>query len=181
MSSRDPRLRLETARQVFAYVCDRTLRKVRTAIPGTIVAYDAETRRARVEPAVEMLLTDNRSMPRAVILDVPVLWPSVGDWLIHFPLAAGDHVLLVFCQRDISGFKALRRRGRLPTDRILDEQDAVALPGFGPTGRTTPASATGISIQSADGETAITVEDGHVTIKASRITLDYPGGPIDYT
>ena len=108
-------------------------------------------------------------MPRAVILDVPVMWQSAGGFTSHMPLAVGDTVMLLFNERDISGFKQTLESGPPLSDDIMEMQHAVALPcGFGPQ-TITPVD--GAVLQTNDGSTYVSVEDGQVTVRASTVIL----------
>ena len=181
MTVRDPGVQYKRWTQVIPLVMEQVLRRVHTAIPGIVVTFDPTTRRAEVQPAVNLMLDDGSGVPRAQLLDVPVLRTGGGGWRIDAPLAPGDAVLLLYCERDISGFKESNRQGNLPTDQIMADSDVVALPMFTPTvGATAPEVTDGLSIQSADGATAITLQDGRITLKADRIVLAYDGGQVDY-
>ena len=168
--------------QIFRFARRKFLERVRTAVPGHVVSYDPRTRRARVQPAIDRTLAeDGTSVPRAPLLDVPILWPGGGGWFLTFPLEAGDAVQVIYNERDISAFKRHHAQGAPPSSRVLAGADAAATPTFHPLqDAEEPESTTGVSIQSEDGETAITLEDGHVRIKARRITLEYEGDTISY-
>ena len=183
MTNRDPELRYESPAQVFGFFCEQTLKMVHTAMPGIVISYEAEPKpRARVQPALDLLFDDGTTMPRAQILDVPVSWPTAGGYRIHMPLTAGDSVWLVFCERDITGFKQTGAAGPLASDRVLSDMDVFAIPGAAESINppASPASTTGISIQSPDGATSIVIEDGHVTINADTVTLKHSGGTTEW-
>lgn len=180
MTSRDPDLSYENLPENLRFFWEQVSKTIRTTVPGIVVRYQpGPPARVTVRPAMDLLLTDGGTMPRPVLTDVPVIWPSGGGFTFVWPLSPGDAVLVAFCERDISGFKADRQARRLPSNRVMSEADAVVLPGFGPE-MPTPATSSGVALQSDDGETAVIVEDGHITLKADRITLDYPGGPAEW-
>ena len=57
------------------------LKRVHTAMPGVVLAYDAATRRAQVRGALSLMLQEAAGGPvtfmdRAVIVDVPVCIPD---------------------------------------------------------------------------------------------------------
>lgn len=169
MTNRDPDVREERVVQGVRFAIDQALKhQVHTSIPGIVQSYDAATARARVRPAVDLLLRNGASMPRAVLLDVPVLIYGGGGLFVHAPLAQGDTVQLLFSERDIAAFKQTLEAGPPPSDEIMPETGAVAFAGFLPSGAVPQA---GLSIQTADGVTRVTVEDGQVTIHAASIVL----------
>jgi hypothetical protein len=103
-------------------------------MPGKVVSYDAAKQVADVRPLLKRAVYDvdgHKSVEElSVIPAVPVVWPRGGGYYLHFPLAAGDGVLLVFCERDPSA--------ALDRDDVADPGDprrhglsgAVAIPGY---------------------------------------------------
>ena len=106
MSTRDPDIRDERLGRWFREsALSWTKANLHTSIPGIVQEYTASTKRAKVQIAMRLLMTDGETMPRPVILNVPVVHPSGGGWIIHLPLQADDAVLLVFSERGIQAFK----------------------------------------------------------------------------
>ena len=136
--------------------------------PGHIISYDGTTRRARVRPAIDILTTDNRLISPPEIADVPVLFPAGGGYLLAFPLAPGDSVLLLFCQRGISEFKQAFTRSGPDRAGLFSLSDAVALAGFGST-VISAASTTGAALQSAAGNDYIVLEANGIRIKSRGV------------
>jgi len=154
----------------------RGLTDIHTALPGIVETYDAGKRRARVIPAIAMLLDDGELLARPPITDVPVIFPSGGGLTMAFPLPAGEPVLLVFAQRGLGPWKGGYQSSPPGDGPILDMSDAVCLAGFGALA-IRPATDTGASLQSDDGLTAVIVEPtGEVVIKAAGDTRIEAGG-----
>ena len=140
MSNRDADARYEVVQQGIPFYGAQLLKRVHTSLPGVVVAYDAATRRARVQPAVDLLLSppDNPTadfgdllpMPKPIILDVPVIHPSGGGYTVHFPLVKDDPVMLLFAERDIAAFKLTLETGPPISDDVMEIQHAVCIPGF---------------------------------------------------
>lgn len=157
---------------VLGFALEQRLKDVHTSMPGLIETYDAQTRRARVQPALRLLLTDGTTTSRAPVVNVPVVFPAGGGFTLLFPVEPGDGVLLVFSQRGIAGFKRAFAESDPTADRFFDPSDAVALPGFGAIS-VTPATTDGASLQSEDGLTAVRVEATDVlTVAPGRIDID---------
>ena len=159
MSNRDKDLTYDTDREALRFVLDQIMKQVIPALPGIVRSYDPTSNRAQIQPAVDLMLTDGTSMPRALLNNIPVWWPAAGDWIIRGPLTEGDTVLLVFCGRDISGFKQTGAVGPLPTDRVLAEQDCIAIPGLTPSHATAPVAADAVVIQNKNGTVAVVIND----------------------
>ena len=160
MSNRDPDAREETLNQGIPFFGDQLLKRVHTCLPGIVQSYNAATRRARVQPAVDLLFTDGTSMEKPVILDVPVLFFTGNGFTAHTALTAGDAVQLLFSERDIARFKETLETGPPLSADIMEIQHAVALPGFVPPG--VMLSGDGMIFQSNDGMTFLHINNGTV-------------------
>ena len=99
-----------TLAEVIRAAIDSRLADVHTAIPGKIKSYDAATQTADVIPLVKastpMADGGDELEELPVIPNVRVLWPRAGGCYIHFPMAAGDYVLLVFNETAIGHWRA---------------------------------------------------------------------------
>ena len=137
---RDPDDRYEAVQQGIPFFGGELLKRVHTSLPGVVVAYNAATRRARVQPAVDHMISpdgnphadfaDLEPMPNPVILDVPVIFPAGGGYTVHFPLLPDDPVLLLFSERDIADFKQRLKSGPPASEDVMEIQHAVCIPGF---------------------------------------------------
>ena len=164
MSNRDADSRYELPQQAIPFHVLQMLKTVHTSLPGIVNEYDATTRRARVQPAVDLLMTDGTTKPKPILLDVPVLFPTGGGFTMHFPLVAGDPVMLLFAERDIAAFKEALEVGPPLTDDIMEIQHAVCVPGFVPPDTMAPVLAPpnvpGLLMQSNDGMTYVNLQEG---------------------
>ncbi|MCY3784563.1 MAG: Gp138 family membrane-puncturing spike protein [Chloroflexi bacterium] len=175
MSNLDPEIRRNNLSSAVRSVLGQFRKSPNAAIPGIVHAYDPATRRATVQPAIDLLLTNGTRVSQPLIPNVPVVWPATAQWTMVAPLAAGDAVLLVISQRGLTDFKRRFQQAAPDVDRIMSLSDAVAIPGFGPT-RITPASAEGVAIQSTDGAISLTLEpDGRVLHNGEEIGGGWPG------
>ena len=185
VSNRDADARYEVVQQGIPFYGAQLLKRVHTSLPGVVVEYDHETRRARVQPAVDLLLSppDNPTadfgalipMPKPIILDVPVIFPAGGGYTVHFPLVKDDPVMLLFAERDIAAFKLTLETGPPISDDVMEIQHAVCIPGFVPP--TVTLAGDGLVLQSNDGATYVHLNDSPRTIDAqldgaTRIRMD---------
>ena len=126
-----PGQRYDTPTAVLDFVLREWSKKLYTVMPGNVVSFDANTRRASVRGAIDVLTKDDRQLERVVIRDVPVVFPQGGGYSMRFPLAAGDPVLLLFSQIGIENWKKTHERST-PVLQRFQESDAICVPGFGP-------------------------------------------------
>lgn len=83
---------------------DSRLLDLHTAMPGTIVSYDASTQTATVQPGIRRSLDDTlETLPS--IPNVPIAWPAGGGMGLKFPLSVGDSVMLVFSEASFSTWR----------------------------------------------------------------------------
>lgn len=176
MSNLDSETRYDGLASAVRFTLEQWTKGLNTCLPGIVHAYDAATRRATVQPAIDMLTTDGRTIPRPLVANVPVVAPAGGGWSVSLPLATGDPVLLVFSQRGLTGFKRAHERAAPDADRLMAMGDAIAIPGFGPISLT-EVSSDGIVLQSNDGAEYIAVESGGIRIKTTgELTLTDQNG-----
>ena len=112
------------------------LDEVMTATIGRIVKYDPTKQVADVLPVILRPYNigggevDHEQLP--VLPNVPLLFPRAGGFVLHLPIAVGDHVLLVFCHDSIGIW---REKGSITEPGELQRHslaNAVAIAGIAP-------------------------------------------------
>lgn len=134
MSEQTPRMRSALLAMINA-----RLAEVYTGMPGIVVSYDPESKRASIQPALPrgyQLRGDRQVEKLPVINEVPILWPAfMGGVRIKGTLIPGDHVWLMFSQRSVDRWKALGGQvSDTGDDRMHSISDAFAYPGGTPGG-----------------------------------------------
>ena len=149
-----------------------------TAMPGIIDAYDVTKRRARVRPALFLVMTgqqpgeDGEAVERALAVNVPVMWHAGGELMSFFPLEAGNRGMLMFSERGMTAFKQTGDIAMPDKARFFDESDCVFVPGdFGHPTDPTIVDPEAASIQTYDGHTSFTLKRGEVKIKVGTLTM----------
>jgi len=149
--------------EVVDAALDSRLLDVHTAIPGTIKSYDAAKQTADVIVQVRSATPaqDGSTVAETVpvLPNVPVQWPRGGGYALHFPLTAGDHVLLVFSEAAIGHW---RETGQVADPGDLERHSfsyAIAIPGIAPNA--------GALTDAPTGEAVLTVGDGVFRVGAS--------------
>lgn len=121
--------------QAVAELSANILGRINVCLPGVVASYDHGARKASVRPAIRSFYIDEDTESRMsermpVIPNVPVLSVMYGStFAVDAPLAVGDHVLLLFCDRSIDEYEQTGQDDNTPQDpRRFDLSDAVALP-----------------------------------------------------
>ena len=187
MSNRNPDARYEDAPQAIRFAIEQTIRaQVHTSVPGIVRSYDPATKRARVQPALRLLVAEGDTVTghdKPPILDVPVQQRATGGWMIHQQLDEGDTVLLLFSERGVEQFKAAWGQVVDPArGTFFAERDAFAIP-WG-VEDIAPVSDSGVVIQNADGTVYVQLDgttirrvtgSTEVVETPSGITINTPG------
>lgn len=136
---------------------------VHTAMPATIVSFDASDCSASVQPSINKNYMDGSTAELPVIDKVPVIFPVSGQASITFPINEGDYCLLVICERSLEEWKRLGINEKPIDRRKFNLSDAVAIPGMIPFTETMPPITDGLTLRF--GTSTITIaEDGQVQI-----------------
>lgn len=140
-------------------------------MPGKVTKYITSTQLVNVKPLLKRALIgdDGTEIQEDIpeITNVPVIFPRGGDFFLHFPLAPGDNVLLLFMDKSIDTY--IGSAGNVDLDQVdlraHDLSDAVAIPGFYPiTKPIIGAGATDLLIGKKAGPT--------ITIKPTQVDIN---------
>lgn len=163
-----------TLAQLLKLTMEQRLQDLHVALPGKVEDYDASKQTATVKPLIKRHVAGDEggkvveSLP--VIYNVPVMFPRGGGYFLSFPLQAGDHVLIVFCERNISQWQ--------PQGADVDPGDvelhplsgAVCFPGLYPDSQ---------QLGDANANNFVVGQDGgcqtHYTDQDIRLTGENPG------
>lgn len=81
---------------------------LRVAVPGIIQAFDSVEQTVRVQPAIRELVTGSDytpvSIPLPELLDVPIVLPRAGAYVITLPIQAGDECLVIFADQCVDAW-----------------------------------------------------------------------------
>lgn len=123
---------------------------INTCYPAKIVSYDPKTQLATCKLQVEDYYTgidySYRKQPASLLIDVPVMIPQAGGWMLTFPVKEGDDCLVLFAQKGYdhwlySGASETGLINGRPTPdhyREYDYRDAICIMGIRPVPRAIP-------------------------------------------
>lgn len=149
---------------------------IHTALPGQVESYDANTRRAVIQPLIKLVVQPDdptqpaNSIERSILVNVPVIHPLAGGLYVQLPVKQGDQGMILFSERGLTEFKQSGRMAMPDRTRMFD--DAVFLPvdfGHQPV---SVVDSDAVVVQSVDGSTSVAVKPGAVTITASNVEIN---------
>lgn len=151
--------------------------RMRVAMPGIIHSFNSATQTAEVQPTVKETILDENGAPQVLalplLLDVPVVFPRAGGFVLTMPVALGDECLVVFADRCID---AWWQSGGLQPEAELrrhDLSDGFAILGPWSQARLVSNFNTAAAeLRSEDGGAKITLNNSGVTIQASSVDIN---------
>ncbi len=172
-SSMEP---LEPLEDVLAEVLDSRMAQVHTAIPCRVEKYYSDAQTVDCKPMVKQVGVDetgalfSKSYP--ILPRVPVAHPRGGGFFVHFPIAKGDFVFVIFCEASIDQWRAKDGRETHPGDiRRHSLGNAVAYPGLYPTSAKLTSHNTTDMVIGEEGGLTINIEPGG-KIRLGNETVD---------
>jgi Phage protein Gp138 N-terminal domain len=141
------------------------------ALPGQVVSYDASKQVADVKPMVQRVAReqdDDRAVdPLPVIPAVPVAFARGGGYFMTLPLASGDTGLLVFCERDLSPWRATGQDSDPLDEGVHTLAGAVFYPGLHTEARALPTPPSHLVLGKESGGPELHVGSSTVDVGAS--------------
>ena len=156
-------------------VQDDVMSRMRVALPGIIDSISTNPLRCNVQMGVKVSTSLQTGADQVVdptlLVDVPIKFMGTAGFVFTLPVAKGDEVLVIFCDRDIGPFK---QSGGLQTSFwtwMHHHSDAIAIPG-GISALQTPANVSETSAQLRTFE-----GDGYIELTAEKaVNVVAPGG-----
>jgi hypothetical protein len=151
-------------------------KRLRVALPGVIVSFDAEAQTASVQPLIKQVMADGATQLLPVLQDVPVSFPRGGGFVLTFPVSEGDECELTFHDRCIDGWWASGNPSEPLDYRIHDLSDATARVGIASQPHVVTAFDMGaVALRKLDGSAFVKIDAaGVVRITGTKLVVDCP-------
>ncbi len=151
---------------------DEKINCVHTAIPGTIISYNAENGLATVLPAMKFRKSDGTTLDYPHITGVPVVFPQAmgQQTTIAYPIKSGDGCLVIIAEQSIDYWLYGQE-----TDTSLahDLTNAICIPGlFTKANSLVKEACENNSIILNVKDTRLSVKHGEIILKADAIKLE---------
>lgn len=104
-----------------------------TSMPGIVTDVDLTKMTCSVQPSIQGIVEDENGRKQSVnlplLVDCPIVFPRAGNFIITFPVAPGDEVLVSFASRCIDAWWQSGGIQRPMEARMHDLSDGFAIPG----------------------------------------------------
>ncbi len=149
---------------------------IRVAMPGIVQSFNSEEQTVTVKCAVREKVDLNgiqtwTEIP--LLLDVPIVLPRAGGYVLTMPVQRGDECLVIFSDNCIDGWWQSGGVQNQVEIRRHDLSDGIAVMGLWSQPNIVPGYSTdGAQLRSVDGGASITISGGSISIKASSVNID---------
>lgn len=159
------------------------LHQMHTAMPAQVTAYDEVTNTCFAKPMIQTPILDDDDDPAyedwEEIPFVPVCFPRAGDYVITFPLAVGDTVLLVFSEGSTAEWHDANASTQPFDLRRFSAGYPFAIPGAYPGGAK-PLSSDPIDRAARTGGIVIGQHNGENRIEISSSGIKLGKSAVDF-
>lgn len=165
---------------------DKTKNDIRVAVPGIVQSFDPIEQTVTVQPAVRERFRDEKGNVSFIniplLLDVPVVFPRAGGFVLTMPVHPGDECLVVFADMCIDAWWANGGIQNQIEKRRHDLSDAFAIMGTWSQPRVVSNYSTdGAQLRTEDGESIIDLKPGEISLISDVIDVLPQGRGIRFT
>ena len=125
---------LDSEPELYKTLADSIKSSIRVAIPGIIQSFDAITQTCIIQPCIREKVTNSdystvwTKLP--LLLDVPIVIPKAGNFVLTMPIVKGDECLIIFSDMCIDGWFSLGNIQNQLEKRRHDLSDCFAILGI---------------------------------------------------
>lgn len=160
--------------EMYNTLMDKVFSTLRVSAPGIIKEFDPVSQTAKVQIAIrEHVQQENLQLVWTeipVLLDVPVVFPRGGGYVLTFPIKESDECLVVFSDMCIDAWFSLSGVQNQIEKRRHDLSDAIAIPGlWSQPRRLTEYSTKHVELRNEKRSQFIRITDGAIDLVAPSI------------
>lgn len=167
---------MPTPESVTEKLIQRNSWEMRVAIPGIIQSFDTSTQTVTVQPTIneKINLSSDASWEQLpLLINVPIVIPRAGNFILTVPPQKGDECLVIF--QDCC-YDAWWQSGGVQNQielRRHDLSDGIAILGvWSQPNVISNYSTSSAQLRTLDGSTVVDVTDGTITLTATNVKID---------
>ena len=168
---------LNDEQEALRLAMDGRLSSVWTAMPGIVESVDLSAMTISVQPAIQGQIQKPDGSYEYVnlplLVDVPIVFPRAGGFILTLPIKAGDEVLVVFASRCIDSWWQSGSVGVPMEYRMHDLSDGFAIPGpSSQPKKVSSISSSAAQLRNEAGDIFLEIGASGVKIKAATTTIE---------
>jgi len=159
---------------LFRIFGDTLNNKLRVAIPCLVHSFDPNTQTITAQPVLREnirkpdLTTEWVQLP--LLLDVPIVLPRAGNFVMTMPVAVGDECLVIFADMCIDAWYSNGGIQNQIEKRRHDLSDAIAILGiWSQPNKISDYSTDSTQLRTFDGTSYIELKDNEINLVASSV------------
>lgn len=140
---------------------------IRVAIPGIVQAWDAKQQTVTVQPAIREIVTNGGAETEVeipLLVDVPVVMPRAGGYVLAFAPQKGDECLVIFSDLCIDSWWQSGGVQSQAERRRHDLSDGFAVLGCWSQKRKPSLPSSGVRLQNDAGTAGISISGNVVNL-----------------
>ncbi len=152
-----------------------------TNFPGIVQSVNLTANTCTVQPAIQGTVEDENGNVQFVnlplLVDVPIVWPKAGGFVLTLPITSGDEVLVMIASRCIDAWWQSGGIQKPMEARMHDLSDGFALPGpCSQPNKISNVSSSGAQLRNAAGTTYVEISsDGKIKmVSPSAVEVTAP-------
>lgn len=163
--------------ELYRKLSENTKKTTRVAEPGIIQAFDLKTQTVTVQLALREELTNLDGTKKWVnlplLLDVPIVIPHAGGYMLTMPISIGDECLVIFGDMCIDSWWSYGNIQNQIEKRRHDLSDGFAILGIYSQPKLIPNySTTCTQLRSLDGASCISLSKKEIDITAPIVKIN---------
>lgn len=161
--------------QAIKAAMKKVMLDLRVALPGIVQSFDAQQQTATVRLAIREKISLRgvlQEMEIPLLVDVPVVMPRAGGYMLAISPKAGDECLVVFSDRCIDSWWQSGGVQSQADCRRHDLSDGFAILGCWSQPRKPKLPASGVAMQSDDGSVGVFIDGKGVRIAGDSIRIE---------
>lgn len=169
--------------EFYRMLMDTWSTNLKVAVPGIIQSFNATEQTVTVQPAIQEKILDPKTLetswvPLPLLVDVPIILPRAGGFILTMPIGAGDECMVIFADACIDGWWANGgAKNTQPDKRRHDLSDGFCLLAPWSQPRVLSNYATDAAqLRTDDGTTYVSVKPGEIDLVAHSVKVN--GTPI---
>lgn len=150
---------------------------LRVAMPGIIDSFDASTQTVTVQPTLrERIRNEDGSqswVELPLLVDVPIILPRAGNFLLTMPITKGDECLVVFADMCIDAWFSNGGIQNQIEKRRHDLSDAFCIPGcWSQPNVISNYSTNSTQLRNEAGTSYIELKDAQINLVAASVKIN---------